>query len=377
MVEPVSANATSQYLLALRERPYDRLTVCPCEEAAKSPSRLQAYRGHAAAVWSGTSLDVSVCIQGANGLYLALAPGGSWMLQPEMNGWMMQSQCHERRMQLGRVPSSPSPIPPASRADAFARDGYFVIPSLIPSTSRQGPALPQPSSRVPTSPMTSSQRAWHRVLRAAATDDTDEAGGVGVEAGKGHTCTCCLAQAVPSSGCLTKRRASISTALSVGGGESETTSPLSGRFGVLVALRFPLAPFGPGSSTATRRYPPRSIRRASTGTRTPPSTMTRRPLTSSSGSSSPTSMPPAPARSVRPGSHLAERHARLEGLPKGALHSATDLTGGWPFKQRREGSRADSVPGRERHRLRQGLTPCGRPELITGHPIRPVRPYAI
>ena len=335
LVEPVSANATSQYLLALRERPYDRLTVSMQKQ--QNPSVVFKHtKGHAAAVWSITSLDVSrICIRGANGLYLALAPGGSWTLQPEMNGWMMQEPMPREENATGQgTLSSPSPILPVSRADAFARDGYFVIPSLIPST-KVAKALRFLNHHLGSANLADDlepEGLGIEYLRAAATDDTDEAGSIGVvKLGKGHTCTCCLAQAVPLLGLLDEAaRLAISTALSVGGGERETTSLLSGRFGVQVALRFPLAPFGPGVVDGDAALPT-LFDKAGLDWHTDAAKYNDKKtfdvvvgvfLSDVDAAS-------AGALFVRPGSHLAERHARLEGLPKGALHSAeADLTTG-------------------------------------------------
>ena len=138
-----------------------------------------------------------------------------------------------------------------------------------------------------------------------------------VKLGKGHTCTCCLSQA---SMLLNLLDAQARSAIAHAVGE---TRPLSGRFGVQVALRFPLAPFGQGVADGDDALPA-MLAAAGLDWHTDAAKYNdKKSFDVVVGVFlSDVLRPSDGALFVRPGSHVRERAARVEGRLGSRLHCA-------------------------------------------------------
>lgn len=358
------------YLLALQNRPYHRLTVA----TQKAPPALsfKHSKGQAAAHWSLIAIeevpstcrsrsshgDLIIVIrplhEAVSHLYLSLGKDGSWSLASDECRWHLshdcappspdQESCHDSLSRhkaehlpvSGHVPASIGPLD-SSFAAALARDGFCVLHSLIPS-DKCATALRFLNHHLGSADLiddiepdglgieyvrqqrraeAAGSAAPHNdgAERAPTAPEPPEPAGV-VKLGKGHTCTCCLAQAAPLLALLDgKTRAKIATAIG-------SPQPLSGRFGVQVALRFPLAPFAPGVADGDDALPA-LLEAAGLDWHTDAAKYNDKKVFDIVIGIflSPVRRPSDGALFVRPGSHASERRARAEGQLRGQLHS--------------------------------------------------------
>lgn len=152
-----------------------------------------------------------------------------------------------------------------------------------------------------------------------------------VKLGKGHHCTCSLAQARPL---LSLLDAPIRDAIAAAIHDASDTTPsrprgLSGRFGMQVALRFPLAPFAQGVADGPAALPA-LLAAAGLDWHTDAAKYNdKKTFDVVVGVFlSDVTSPSDGALFVRPGSQCTERHARGAGmLTAGALHSQGACTG--------------------------------------------------
>ena len=375
LVEPQQQRSV---LLALPHRPYDRLHVA----AQKLPPMLswKYTKGSATAMWhileanaTGAIHIIPGCVE-AKHLFLALGKNGDWQLQEAECEWRLGGNDDA-------LPACvPAPMPTVahyscSAADALACDGYCVLHELIPADkvnralrflnhhlgsadladdiepeglgihylrhaaaaerSEQREQQHEEQSQPPLSPSDGRAAAGDAAASEAAAADSPPPLGV-VKLGKGHSCTCCLAQAAPLLALLDEStRNAITSALDappsppeqqLPPGQAEAPSPmrrLSGRFGMQVALRFPLAPFAPGVADGDAALPS-LLEAAGLDWHTDAAKYNEKKtfdvvvgifLSRVSKASD-------GALFVRPRSHTAEREARVLGrLAKGVLHS--------------------------------------------------------
>ena len=342
------------YLLALPARPYHRLMVA----TQKQPPEVhfKHSKGAAAAHWAlltttgdDATTSLSIVIRPlhelAAHLYLTLGQDGDWQLTTTDCRWRLHRDFappSPRDILQAPAPSTPPKMPLASSpeqsslAEAFAKDGYCVIDSLIPA-DKVAHALRYLNHHLGSADLADDlepdglgveylrQQSQFTGEEARTADGVHDEAGEGtlpppsavVKLGKGHTCTCCLAQAAALLNLLdAKAREAIVEAI----GEPRA---LSGRFGVQVALRFPLAPFGPGVTDGDDALPA-MLAAAGLDWHTDAAKYNDKKCFDVVVGVflSPIRHPSDGALFVRPRSHLKERSAREEGRLGTALHSA-------------------------------------------------------
>lgn len=332
-------------LLALPARPYDRLQVA---RQRQPPTVLFKYtKGSLAALWrvvaqanrEGSLRHVRIHPASPEVAHLALAldQHGEWHLSEAESVWQLETASIPSVN--GSSWSASEQNQPGSTAVSFARDGYFVLHELIASDKVRR-ALRFLNHHLGSADLAADiepdglgmeyVRATANDLVVAAEEREVEAEQTGqqphqppqgvVKLGKGHTCTCCLAQADALLTLLDEHtREHIARAM----GSDSCARRLSGRFGVQVALRFPVAPFATGVTDGDAALP-RLLEAAGLDWHTDAAKYNEKKsfdvvvgiFLSEVGAAS------DGALFVRPGSHVSERQARQEGrLARGMLHS--------------------------------------------------------
>mmetsp|Transcript_2343 Transcript_2343/g.6173 ORF Transcript_2343/g.6173 Transcript_2343/m.6173 type:complete len:485 (-) Transcript_2343:182-1636(-) len=130
---------------------------------------------------------------------------------------------------------------------SFARDGYAVLPSLVPA-ERVARALRYLNHNLGSADLASDLEpeglgmAW---VESTARVDGDVAPAGVVKLGGGRRCTCSMAQAQPLLQLLGAAERRAIAAAAAGSAEAPTRQ-IAHEFGCQVALRFPLQPFAPG-----------------------------------------------------------------------------------------------------------------------------------
>ena len=325
LVEP----AQRGLLLARAARPYHRLHASVQRETAVVT--FKQTRGNAAALWL-VEAGARGCVRikradsSAACPYLDLDSAGHWKLSASACEWRREAEDAEEEQEDDDEAKAATAF-----AAQFARDGYFLLPSLVPrhKVDRALRFLNHHLGSADLAADLEPEGLGMEYVRATGTSDEPLPEGV-VKLGGGHTCTCSLAQAAPLLGLLdAPERRAIARAL---GGESsgdesrgdgDGARALSSMFGVQVALRFPLAPFAEGVADGDAALPS-LLERAGLDWHTDAAKYNEkkrfdvvvgvflsRVAAAHEG-----------CLYVLPGSHRAERAARERGqLPKGALHS--------------------------------------------------------
>ena len=353
------------HLLALPTRPYHRLTVAT--QKATPDVHFKHSKGAAAAHWDllaspsqddacePSSSALPIVIRPLHHLvsdhYLTLGKDGGWQLSTTQCRWWLSRDCappspcavHEMPVPSISPPAGPSSS--SSLVEAFAKDGYTVLHSLLPAV-KVARALRYLNHHLGSADLADdlepdglgieyvrkqgqfTGEVTHGDNGVHLHEDDGDSSGSGsvtaapapagvVKLGKGHTCTCCLSQA---SMLLNLLDAQARRAIAHAVGE---TRPLSGRFGVQVALRFPLAPFGQGVADGDDALPA-MLAAAGLDWHTDAAKYNdKKSFDVVVGVFlSDVLRPSDGALFVRPGSHVRERAARVEGRLDSRLHCA-------------------------------------------------------
>ena len=241
LVEPVQRGV----MLARPAAPYHRLHRQTQAAAARLTWRQTS--GNAAAAWDivPASADHSggVLVRGLSRkdsplVHLSMDANGALVASQQEDGagavWLL-------RRRGGGAHASPG-LALASAAASFARDGYVVLPGLVPP-DKVARALRLLNHHLGSAELHADVEAdgigmeFERAASALDAGPEPQKTGV-VKLGSGRRCTCCLAQAAPLLALLGPReRSAIGEAVG---------AQVSGPCGCQVALRFPLRPFGEG-----------------------------------------------------------------------------------------------------------------------------------
>ena len=335
LIEP--SQQTDALLLSLPERPFHRLFQS--DQKASNAVHFKHSKGHGAALWRiDVGSDGRVRIRPWRGeSFLAFDASGTWCLATsESRGrWLRGTGTG-----TGRAVHSDDgdEADPATR---FARDGYCLLPDLLPPQKVRRALrylnyhLGSADLALDVEPDGLGMQFNRAVVADLATGDEDVPKGV-VKLGGGRTCACRLSQGAPLIALLdeTTRDAICEAIAPRTGGLKEAPRRLSAMFGVQVALRFPMPPFAAGVTDGDDALPGLlSARGASSGTSG---------AASASGLDWHTDAAKYNAKKtfdlvvglfltdvllasdgalwVQPGSHIAEKHARESGaLPPRAL----------------------------------------------------------